>query len=1149
MNTPNENNENQAQNFILKKQLKPWFQRIEVNDSFLDACIYKHSDTQIPLLKKLRIYSGSDCDPWYWDSGQASRLALYFPNLMDLKSKESRYIVARNLLGNKVIDIAEIYSNGSEYIIKTETWFILCVDKNDFQEEWIMAATLRPIKYPNTGSDKFWDTTVEYSLNHWHVSFYKNNDTFFSFPWDKFEYFDWNLDGGRYWNNFLVLYNNLLQVKQFSSIDDIKSKQPNSYNDLPPLDLNLWKIVDFKIETKKNFIFVVTEDVDESWNKKHQLHILRFGPLLKDWIVDEAYCISWINAIYWSENTNLTFWMDDWSISVLWTNFNEIPDDFFRTGWQVIKEEEQKIIRVENTKKSLALDALDSKKFNISIDKSDIEDSTEWSEKEIVDKIWNYQISLYWEEKTLEEFFNEAHTEDEIYVVYEAFKKIKKIPELIEIRDSLKAIEKKIIEKQSSITLQTIYAWLNDLSTQLEENDDFTNTTEIKKRLLEIKKKRRNIQVWAVPEDKVLKELLDLADEKIKDYRETNKEKVHGDIEENLTRLKQFLDEIDNTIDITGIYNAPLWTATDELISFLDEGEQATYKKKMWNLVSARIKEIKDLTKAEKEKEKEIIENKKKLIENNIEQVKDIVDEIEEIDAVEAFKESDSLVKRIEQQLDELENKDADNLRLKLENIFKDRIFTLRVNEMEVGWIIQNLDSFWIDRSLYYNENWTEQVNREISGEESKKPWYVRLIARIKNWGTQEYDYTTYLKNIEKYWKIPIWKWAIKFEMTDEEFEAYWKCLSEWKNWGKGKYEQLYEKIKNENNLTKKQELKKEFKELWEYYLQARYTDALMKRLIKEQKLNPRSKVPELDPEYIVLDEEKKVFKELSARLIDQKVNWGCELLQGWPWLGKTVMCNFLASVTNREIIRVQCRRWDPDDFFFSRSAKNGSTGYDVADWIELMKKPGTIILFDEIDKLSPACFEMLHSLFDKSRTLYHKTLGTIKSNPDCLFIATKNGYQDMSSPILNRSREIVIKYPSELNECYKISKYTSNPILKKLSHEEFWALYDKYIQRKESAPKWIQERKIYDDIINIKHLLGVFTYLRRLYDADDSYKYELSYRDARQIFVDYNNWKFFKDAIVGILLPKTRDKWLDKEEKSEQEKMLIDAINYEYWK
>ena len=185
---------------------------------------------------------------------------------------------------------------------------------------------------------------------------------------------------------------------------------------------------------------------------------------------------------------------------------------------------------------------------------------------------------------------------------------------------------------------------------------------------------------------------------------------------------------------------------------------------------------------------------------------------------------------------------------------------------------------------------------------------------------------------------------------------------------------------KEEGKEETKEELQKKLKEKREYYKDARYTEVLIKRLIKEQKLNPRSKVPPFNPNYIVLDEEKDILRTLSTRLVDQKQNqqW-IEILEWGPWLWKTVMCEFLAGVTNREIVRVQCSKMDPSDMFFSPTLKKWETSREPADWIKLMQKPWTIILFDEIDKLSDQCIERLHSLFDGGRSVYDPQLWKIK--------------------------------------------------------------------------------------------------------------------------------------------------------------------------
>jgi hypothetical protein len=91
---------------------------------------------------------------------------------------------------------------------------------------------------------------------------------------------------------------------------------------------------------------------------------------------------------------------------------------------------------------------------------------------------------------------------------------------------------------------------------------------------------------------------------------------------------------------------------------------------------------------------------------------------------------------------------------------------------------------------------------------------------------------------------------------------------------------ELSAKLQNETDPVKKEKLKEDYLAKRKYYKDARYTEALVYKLIKQQKLNPRSKVPPFDPYYIVLDEEKEILKKLSGRLVDQKQNSGIEILE-----------------------------------------------------------------------------------------------------------------------------------------------------------------------------------------------------------------------------------------------------------------------------
>jgi hypothetical protein len=119
--------------------------------------------------------------------------------------------------------------------------------------------------------------------------------------------------------------------------------------------------------------------------------------------------------------------------------------------------------------------------------------------------------------------------------------------------------------------------------------------------------------------------------------------------------------------------------------------------------------------------------------------------------------------------------------------------------------------------------------------------------------------------------------------------------------------------------------------------------------------------------------------------------------------------------------------------------------------------------------------------------------------------MGTRNLYDTLSNPIASRARILRVTYPSAINEAYKISKYADKPILNVMKYEDFCALYDKYIVRQEPEPKNSREKELYQEIINIDKLLQVFTKLRELF-SEDAYNYEISYRDAQQVYIDYNN-------------------------------------------
>lgn len=1028
-----------------------------------------------------------------------------------------------------------------KYFFYTWDWQILTVNKTDFDVNWLFAQSFG-FFWNQWDSDFLWNTQKKIFDNgyesvadgSWFIHFFQDWKVL-DIPWDSIFKIDfknvlvserWNLHQYNIWNG--------------------------TYKRLETYSVPFKWISQMVVDYNKNFLLIVNET--DEW---FTLHIALYDDFINNKQINEVYAIKNVKEIcgLWREGWMVCL-MTDWSLKYYWNTFHKFKKDFFKDkenwtpAWKLIYPKDQEVVTIEDNRKTELLKSLQD--WTISIDLTgDEEDKTDKIDAEIIDKIWDIKIPTWWVEVTFKEFFDNSNDEKSIEQVLKAFKIIQRNPQISKFEWITKVIEKKILSKKTKIILEFIFSELWDITLELWEASDLSTLVSIKERLYKIKRKRRNIQAWAIKEDEDLKDLIEVVEKKISDYKESHKDDFEKDIQANLEKLQKILDKYENSIDISSIYENPVYQETEEMISCLDSLWQEKYKKSLKWVIDARRKEIKTLLEKEKEDEAKAIEREKVEVEWLISEVKDILDDIDDIDTIEQYKENDPLVQKIRKSFENLPSSIAQALNLKLDRIFSERIFALRLSWEETKWVVQNLDSYGIDTILYYDEDWLEQVEWKIEWKE-KSDWRISLVVKLMNWETHEYDKWIYLKDADKFGAVLIWDDIPKFDMSLNEFAKFNKLLWRWKRIGKNELKTLSKKIQTEKNPIEKEKLRKEFNDKKIYYKDARYTELLISRLIKQQKLNPRSKVPEYDPNYIVLDEEKEILKKLSARLVDQKENGGIEILEWWPWLWKTVMCEFLAQATNREIIRVQCSKMDPNDMFFSPTLKNRESSHEPADWIKLMQKPWTIILFDEIDKLNDQCFERLHSLFDRSRSVYHPQLWKFKANPDCLFLWTRNLYDRMTNPILSRWRLLRVTYPWVLNEAFKISKYTNNSILKKMTNDEFKNLYDKFITRWEPAPTNVREKKIYDLIININHLLNVFTELRKYYDSDEPFVYEVSYRDARQVFADMfiefeKSWDF-KKAMEDILIPKAEGAVLDPDDKKIQKEMVQRAIDWEMW-
>ena len=1092
---------------------------------------------QVPLWRSLGFYYGEDSDLLYNRRELRERFFAMFPSFRF----SDNYLQCNNVRWT-LLYLSKCFQNDNKYIFVNKDWCIYSVDKKEFDEKWFMAESFVLFCEPESVTN----SQITCSVRNWKVEYSLNNTPEWTLEWTCFCRLKVSSNSNEiYVGNKSYIYKSYLKT----GVDAVTKQAIIAHKDDDAIDLWLWEIKKITLDANKNLIFIVSEDDD--WNS--DLHILDHKKLFAEWapVIDEIKKIEWVSDVDVLIDGNLILHRTNWKLDILNTNLNSLNNNV--NWWFQMKK-----ILVNKARNSTKKDVLDSLgTWTISLDDNEI--SNEWNEEdeEIINWIWNNQIEVNGTTLTLKDLFDKATTEEEIQNVRKWFHVIiKKNEKLSRVPELLKVVDRRINEKNNRIVLKNIFEELWDLADELWTASDLITLITIQDKLKLIKKKRKNIQAWIVDEDKELDKLLKAVAVKISEYQEEHKEDCEAEIENNFEWLQEILNDIMNLIDISTIYTNPLYEATKNMIDNLTPESKDKYNKKLKELINKRREEIKSESDKVKKEAQSKIDSLKKDVQEDIEQIKETIDDIDSIEAVEQIKESDPLVLKIKEKLAELPSSDAQKLDLTLDRIFSERIFKLRLWWEESRWVIQNLDSYWIDTMLYYNEDWSEKVEWKLESIE-RPDWKISLVVKLMNWETHEYDKTLYLKEIQKYWWVRIrWK-KIKFDMDQDEFEDYAEKLYDWKeDWVAEKYYGLIKELRRlsllwndkEGVSEEKNRILAKLENIREKYGDLIYTEHLIARLIKQQKLNPRSKVPPFDPYYIVLDEEKEILKKLSGRLVDQKQNSGIEILEWWPWLWKTVMCEFLANVTNREIIRVQCSKMDPNDMFFASTLKKNEVTREPADWIRLMQKPGTIILFDEIDKLNDQCFERLHSLFDRSRSVYDWHLWTIKANPDCLFLWTRNTYDRLSNPILSRWRILQVKYPWLLNEAFKISKYTTSNVLRKMSYDEFKMLYDKYINRWEWAPTSAQEKSIYELVQNINHLLNVFNKLREQYWADEPFAFELSYRDARQIFVDYNGWLSFKEALEWVLIPKAMWAVLDPDDKKTQEGMVRDAINEEMW-
>ncbi len=697
-NTTTESLEQWIENVQIVKfeNLYTWLREIEITPWLQNHLIINpwSVGSQIPLFKSLDFYTGDDYDPLYGKSWAKSKeFELLFPDIYkkSLRNHSSNGYFQHDGLNWILFNIKQCFEDDNNYIFISDLWSIFTAQKQDFNEKWFWAKSLCLLSAPINPAN---ESLTSISNDNWKIKYHLNWIPVWTLQWSCFTYVkvSQDLDIAYIWNGSYIY-----ETKLKKQTDNISKKNTILHEDSDGIDLNLWEIKKLALDPKQNLLFVISENAE--W--KSNLHVLDHKKLFKSWVpvIDEIKTIDLVTDIIFLDDWNFLLSKSDWTTDLINTNLNSL-----NTSWWSFEMKKIKVNKWQNQTKKDVLDSLWN--LSVSIDTNDV--SNEWDEEDmkIIERVRNRPIEYDWISKTLKEWLNDASTEKDIETVKKAFLQIiKQNEKLNSVSDLLKRIEKQINNKKNKIFLDSIFSELEEIWKELETTPNLETLFILKENLESIRKKRRSIQAWSnikwiKEKDKELKLLLETVAEQIKEYQETHKDELEEKIEKNLEIIKSALDDIENAIDVSSIYTSSIYKVTENMISHLDKDWQAKFKKRLTDLKETRLKEIKEVSNRTKKEKEELIERQKKDVEDNIKQIKDIIEEVDDISTIEQLKDDDPLVQKTKDLISELPSTHAQSLDLKLDKIFGERIFALRLKWEETKWVVQNLDTYWIDTIL-----------------------------------------------------------------------------------------------------------------------------------------------------------------------------------------------------------------------------------------------------------------------------------------------------------------------------------------------------------------------------------------------------------------------------------------------------------------
>lgn len=313
-----------------------------------------------------------------------------------------------------------------------------------------------------------------------------------------------------------------------------------------------------------------------------------------------------------------------------------------------------------------------------------------------------------------------------------------------------------------------------------------------------------------------------------------------------------------------------------------------------------------------------------------------------------------------------------------------------------------------------------------------------------------------------------------------------------------------------------------------------------------------KRQVPDFDEHWKITTYHMSKLEEIAEGLNLQLLNHrGILILQGEAGTGKNVVVDMLANLSNREVVPVLCNENSVKEdltYEFYYDPEKGT--YKLPSrLVEGIQKPGTIILFDEINALKPGIAKMLNSLFDYRRRIYLPEGGKqreIITDPTVMFMGTMNpqnyaGVNRLSPEVKSRARVVDFDYPPfeergnrtqyKSDEAEMLGAYVDST--GDLKPNEFRLCWDYIVNRDTSNgadailgtnPQIEQDmRRIYD-VIRVANRLREMYRAYLIGDSNEPMDFPTSLREVTDIVMEMNHRQGLKRIIKRVIIPKIDD-------------------------